>query len=137
MPVRTHLVRRGLAASLDYFLIALVFTGAFRFSPGMDTTGTGCLGCVFMIIGVVAWFVYFVFIESTFGRTVGKAVLDLVVERLDGKPLTAVDCLLRHLADPIDFMFIGGPAILAVKLSARGQRLGDMFADTHVLLISR
>ncbi|HET9794259.1 MAG TPA: RDD family protein [Thermoanaerobaculia bacterium] len=132
MPVKTHLVRRGLAATLDYCLIGAMFWAG----RGMlDQPEYGCLGCVIMLIALVAWFVYFVFIESTFGRTAGKALFDLVVERLDQKPLTGLDCLLRHILDPVDFLFIGGPAILAVKLSSRGQRLGDMLADTHVVFI--
>jgi uncharacterized RDD family membrane protein YckC len=133
----THLARRAGAAFVDYFLFGALTSGFFAVQPWAkaDSTGNyGAPGCLLMIPIALVWCFYFGYVEARFGRTLGKGLFDLLVERLDGKRLVAIDSLKRHILDPIELNFFGIPAIVAVKVTPQHQRLGDMLAGTRVIL---
>jgi uncharacterized RDD family membrane protein YckC len=68
------------------------------------------------------------------GRTLGKLALGLRVAGDDGGPLRFRQALVRALAGAVEcWMLIGVPALITSLLSARGKRLGDIFAGTFVL----
>jgi uncharacterized RDD family membrane protein YckC len=134
---RIHLARRALAALVDYFLFWAVAIGFITLQPWAhpDATGNyGTLGCLLLLPVIGLWCLYFGVVEARFGRTLGKGLFDLRVERLDGAGLRTADCLKRHVIDPLELNFLGLPAILVVMNTAQGQRLGDLFAETHVVL---
>ena len=134
-----HVFRRAFAALLDYGLLLCLTILLFRFQPWFepDATGNWGAGGLLLLVPIVAvWFVYFVFVEARFAQTAGKGLLDLYVERLDGAPVRPVDCLKRHLLDLVEFPFPCVPgviAMVAVKLTPAGQRLGDLLAGTRVV----
>jgi uncharacterized RDD family membrane protein YckC len=132
-----HLVRRAVAAVGDYLVVfALTFLWfRYQFWVKPDATGNyGAAGCLLFLPILALWILYFPFAESRWGCTAGKLMFDLQVERLDGKRLSFGTCFKRHLVDPVDFSFYGLPGLLAVRFSATGQRLGDMVAETRVVL---
>ena len=136
-PEPTHLVRRSLASLVDYLLMFGLTVGYFEVQPWAhpDATGNyGAVGCLVSLPLVAVWVVYFAGGESRFGRTLGKGLFDLKVERLDGRRADFSHCLKRHILDPIDFFFYGAPALIAVKVSPTRQRLGDMWAGTRVVM---
>lgn len=131
------LFRRALAAGLDNGLFWGLAASYLRFQPWVasDKTGNyGSAGCVILLPVLVGWYLYFAFFEGRWCRTPGKALLDLAVERTDGRRASYGDCLKRHLLDPIDFMMFGLPAIIAAKFTPEHQRLGDLVAGTRVVL---
>lgn len=68
------------------------------------------------------------------GRTVGKMALGLRVVADDGGPERFRQALVRALAGAVEcWGFFGVPALITSMLSARGKRLGDIFAGTFVL----
>jgi uncharacterized RDD family membrane protein YckC len=68
------------------------------------------------------------------GRTVGKLALGLRVVADDGGPERFRHALVRALAGAIEcWSLIGVPALITAMLSARGKRLGDVFAGTFVI----
>lgn len=70
------------------------------------------------------------------GQSWGKKAIGLKVVRLDGKEPGLSDYLLRaafHLFDTI--LSVGIVAALLVSSSAKGQRLGDMTANTTVIRV--
>lgn len=68
------------------------------------------------------------------GRTLGKLALGLRVVADDGGPERFRQALVRALAGAIEcWGFLGVPALITSMLSARGKRLGDIFAGTFVL----
>ncbi len=68
------------------------------------------------------------------GRTVGKLALGLRVVADDGGPERFRQALLRALAGSVEcWLLIGVPALITAMLSARGKRLGDIFAGTFVI----
>lgn len=68
------------------------------------------------------------------GRTVGKLALGLRVVGDDGGPVRFRQALVRGLAGAIEcWTLFGVPALITSMLSARGKRLGDIFAGTFVV----
>jgi len=129
---RTHLVRRAVAAFVDYLLFGSLVLGAIAVQPWAKPDSTGKYGCAVALPVALVWCLYFGYVEARFGRTLGKGLFDLSVARLDGRPLATADCLKRHVLDPIELNFFGIPAIIAVRVTPQHQRLGDMLAGTYV-----
>lgn len=68
------------------------------------------------------------------GRSIGKMALSLRVVRLDGSAPGLGDYLLRWLLRIVEILALSGVgAIIAVAVTQRGQRLGDLAAGTTVV----
>ncbi|HTR92275.1 MAG TPA: RDD family protein [Trebonia sp.] len=68
------------------------------------------------------------------GRTPGKAALGLRVVAEDGGPVRFRQALVRALAGSVEcWLMFGVPALVTAMISARGNRLGDIFAGTFVI----
>lgn len=88
---------------------------------------------LFYCIGV---FVCYVLFEGARGATPGKLALGLRVVKYDGSACGWVAALKRGILRPVDALPVGIPYLVglaAAGLSARRQRLGDMFAGTLVV----
>ncbi len=93
-----------------------------------------------MIIALFLIFAgYFVFFEWLWnGQTPGKRLLKLRVIREDGRPITLWEALARNLlrifdAVPGFVLPVYSIGLIAIFLSSRDQRIGDMFAGTVVV----
>lgn len=86
--------------------------------------------CVFPI-----YTLYSLFFETILnGRTPGKSVLNIRVVKLTGSDLKSSDFLLRWMFRWIDiWLSLGSLAALKVSSSPKGQRIGDVLADTTVI----
>ncbi len=71
------------------------------------------------------------------GQTIGKKARNIKVVKLDGTQPTIGSYLLRWLIRPIDVFFSGAVAILVISINGKGQRLGDMAANTSVISLNR
>ncbi|UGY91752.1 RDD family protein [Streptomyces gobiensis] len=70
----------------------------------------------------------------THGRSLGKVVCGLRVVREDGGPIRFRHALVRGLIGFVEIQLtIGTVACIASLVSARGRRLGDVFAGTLVI----
>lgn len=68
------------------------------------------------------------------GQSLGKRALKTKVVRLDGNPPGLSAYLLRWMLRPIDILLATGlVAIIAVAVTAKAQRLGDLVAGTTVI----
>lgn len=68
------------------------------------------------------------------GKTVGKTVMKTQVVSLTGKNTTLGQYLIRWFARMIDFnLFTTGLAFISVVSTEKGQRIGDMLANTAVI----
>ncbi|HEX8516717.1 MAG TPA: RDD family protein [Bacteroidia bacterium] len=68
------------------------------------------------------------------GRSFGKMIMHIKVVKLDGSRADFGAYLIRWLLRIIDTrLFMGGVALIAIIVSSRGQRLGDMAAGTTVI----
>ncbi len=93
-----------------------------------------------LIIGVFLIFAsYFILFEWLWnGQTPGKRLLRLRVIREDGRPLTLWEAITRNLlricdAIPGFVLPVYSVGLIAIFLSNRDQRLGDIFAGTVVI----
>ncbi len=88
---------------------------------------------LFVLAGV--WLVWIPWLESRNGRTAFKSILKLKVIQDDGSKVSFDASLLRHLLDPADLFFLFGVVgTVLARFSTKHQRLGDMLAQTCVIL---
>ena len=86
------------------------------------------LGFLSIALSVVVAFVYFSYLEAAFGQTLGKTAMGIVVISEDDDPISTRASLIRTLLRPVDTI-----GLLAMFLTDRRQRLGDLAADTIVV----
>jgi uncharacterized RDD family membrane protein YckC len=130
---------RFLAWLIDFAcLVLLLFAGALLAS--VLASGSEGLGMALMVLWVFALFWgYFLLFEWLWsGQTPGKRVLGLRVVHTRGSALTFAGAALRNLVRFVDMM----PAFYGVGAAAalcdrKARRLGDLAADTLVVLVER
>jgi uncharacterized RDD family membrane protein YckC len=77
---------------------------------------------------------YYVVLEATWGRTLGKRAVGIeVVRARDGVRCGWRDSLIRNALRPLDMLVLGLPGALLVLTSRRRQRLGDLAGGTLVV----
>ena len=76
---------------------------------------------------------YFGWLEGREGRSLGKRALGLRVVRVDGKPMTLREGLLRNLAKLAPFLFLLDTLAMLVVLRKDRQRVSDKIAETMVI----
>ncbi len=118
-----------IVASIIVFstLVARLFGGGGRLAGGTAETAGWviAIGVVLLNFGVLA---------SLRGQTLGKWATGLRIVRQDGKPLTILSSLLRHLVGyPLSLLTLGLGFFLAV-FNAQGRALHDLIAGTVVVL---
>lgn len=84
-------------------------------------------------LGLMGWLAYFTICEGFGGRTLGKAMIGLIVVRSDLTPAGPLAALRRTLLLLADGLVLGAPAALSMHHSRTRQRLGDRSADTVVM----
>jgi uncharacterized RDD family membrane protein YckC len=129
---------RALARALDYLIQGAAISVLVIASAIASSGGSG-FGIALLIIDLFAVLVillgYPVAWETFWrGRTPGKAALGLRVVTVEGAPIRFRHALVRGVVGLVDFYFVGPEVgVLAVLLSRRDQRLGDMAAGTMVV----
>jgi len=134
---------RGFAAAIDFILATLIFIGAFfMFSTFASAVGfqsaSPYFGIAVLLTFTVAWS-YFILLEWLGnGQTIGKRIFGLRVIADDGSPAGFTAVLVRNLVRMVDFLpGFYGFGLLAIVVSSRSQRLGDLAAGTFVVRAPR
>ncbi|MEV0672955.1 RDD family protein [Mycobacterium sp. NPDC050441] len=130
LPVRT------LAALIDILVIAVGYVvGVVLWSITLSQLDEALSAAILIIFTVLTLVGYPVVMETaTRGRSLGKMALGLRVVAEDGGPERFRQALFRGLAGFIEiWMLTGGPAVICSLVSAKGKRLGDIFAGTVVI----
>lgn len=122
---------RVLALLLDIFLIA-VFVIALLISLG--TLGTGFEGLGLIIIFFTWWGYGMVLETMNNGQTVGKSALGLRVVSGTGLSITPAQAILRNILRAADLIPPFFPGVFAMLGNSRFQRLGDLAANTMVIV---
>jgi uncharacterized RDD family membrane protein YckC len=125
---------RGVEAFIDLMVCYLIlYSVAAVTHSTIDGGGFRLAGAPF-ILGVGACLIYYTVLEAMFGATLGKLATNLrVVRQEDGGPIGWSASVVRNvlrLIDGIVFYVIG---FIAVCVSSKHQRLGDMAAGTTVV----
>lgn len=134
---RAGVASRSIAYTLDLLALAVtvgVLLLAVDLVAGLDTGEGAALVAVIASLGMlVVWFCAF---ETLWrGRTLGKAALGLRVVGADGTAVRFQQAFLRAAVGLVDLLLVpvGFVGVVAVLLSPRDQRLGDMAAGTLVV----
>jgi uncharacterized RDD family membrane protein YckC len=127
---------RALAALIDLTVIAIAYmVGVVLWAITIydfDDALSAAVLIFFTVLSVVGYPI--IFETATRGRSLGKLALGLRVVSDDGGPERFRQALFRALAGFIEiWMFVGGPAVISSMLSAKGKRIGDVFAGTMVI----
>jgi uncharacterized RDD family membrane protein YckC len=88
---------------------------------------------VFWLVALVAYFVVF---EALWGRTLGKLITGTVVIDRDGRAPGFAKAIARTVLRLVEVnpLLIGGlPAGIALLVTKRHQRMGDLLAGTYVV----
>jgi uncharacterized RDD family membrane protein YckC len=135
--------------TLQYIAIAVVFIG-FALIAGLGRSSIGVFEsferempnwviAVMIFVLFVLFTGYFALFEWLWdGQTPGKRLLKLRVIREDGRPITLWEAIARNLLRIFDtfpgfFVPVYSIGLIAVFLSNRDQRVGDLFAGTVVI----
>jgi uncharacterized RDD family membrane protein YckC len=98
----------------------------------LDEALSAAILIIFTVLALVGYPV--VFETTTRGRSLGKMALGLRVVSDDGGPERFRQALFRAVSGFIEiWMFAGGPAVICSMVSAKGKRIGDVFAGTMVI----
>lgn len=127
---------RALSAVIDIVAVFIVYLiGVMLWAATLTQFDSALSGAVLIIFTVLALVGYPIAIETaTRGRSLGKMALGLRVVSDDGGPERVRQAVFRALAGVVEiWMFFGGPAVICSLLSARGKRIGDVFAGTVVI----
>lgn len=131
MGTEDEVVLRRIAA---FVVDAILFAIALAILAAIVGTISDLLASLVGALGTVLFFVYFIYFEAEYGQTVGKMALGLVVVTEDGTPIdyrAAVIRTLLRIIDALPVLYLIG--LLAIVLTDRKQRLGDIVADTVVV----
>jgi uncharacterized RDD family membrane protein YckC len=127
---------RALAALIDLTVVFIGYlVGVMLWAVtiyDLDAALSAAVLIIFTILTIVGYPV--VFETATRGRSLGKMAVGLRVVSDDGGPERFRQALFRALSGFIEiWMFAGGPAVICSMLSAKGKRIGDVFAGTMVI----
>ena len=67
------------------------------------------------------------------GQSFGKKIMKMRVVKLDGSQAGIGSYFLRWILAPIDYFLYGAVAIITMIVNGKGQRLGDLAANTTVV----
>ncbi|HEY0323949.1 MAG TPA: RDD family protein [Pyrinomonadaceae bacterium] len=107
-------------------LIARLLGGGARLAGGTAETAGFMIALGFTALN-------FVLLTAWRGQTIGKWATGLRIEQMDGRDLSVVRSLLRHLIGyPLSFLTLGLGFLVAI-FNAQGRALHDLVAGTVVV----
>lgn len=124
------------ALLVDYTLVVAILAFATilaRFFDGSSDWRSATALTFGYIAALAVAVLNFVVLAAFAGRTIGKWVTGLRIERVDGAPLSVARAALRHLVGyPITLLTLGVGFLIAV-FSVEGRALHDLIAGTVVV----
>ena len=141
--VGAYLVDLGVVTAIVYVavIILAILVMFVAVAGGLLSESFGALlaiaGIVLGILALLALYdAYFVYFEYKRGATLGKRLMGLKVVTLEGNKPSLGQCVARDLLRYVDCMLLF-PGPIAIALSSKRQRLGDMVAHTRVVYSKR
>ncbi|WP_227353803.1 RDD family protein [Haladaptatus salinisoli] len=135
--VGTHreLEAAGVERRAAAYLVDLLFVGGGVFvAVSRSERSLGERALAFGLLGTVVGLLYHVAFEGSRGSTVGKAAVGIVVVEADGTRCTYRAAAIRTALRFVDWLPVGyACGVLSIRLTERGQRLGDLAANTVVV----
>lgn len=127
---------RFLAFLLDMLVVFLSLFGiAFVLTMmGLPLAGFGLLGVIYFL---VVWGFAGVCEAIWNGQTPGKRAMQIRVVSTSGLPINAQQAILRNILRAADLSLYLLPGLMSALMTRRFQRLGDLAAQTMVVLEKR
>lgn len=129
-------MNRGVASFLDllvmgaYYLLAALVATAF----GISTWDFNMTTIIFYVLLLPLIFYSVLFEYLLKGQTIGKLAMGIRVVRLNGQNATLSDYAMRWSFRIIDFWISSGAvAAIFIASTEKGQRLGDILAQTAIV----
>ncbi|MFL6057913.1 MAG: RDD family protein [Rubrobacteraceae bacterium] len=129
--------RRVLAIIVDslvlvvLFWVMSLFFGTSSAEGGMASASLGTLGTLLYLILA---FAYFTLLEGNRGQTLGKMLLGIKVVREDNGEVPGIGtAAIRTVLRLIDGIFAYLVGFIAIQISSKNQRLGEMASNTLVV----
>jgi uncharacterized RDD family membrane protein YckC len=122
--------RRALAFLVDVALLATLV--------GVVTVASEASGFVAAVLFAVGAFGYFSYMEGTYGQTVGKRLVGVVVVKTDGSRCDGRSAVVRtfgRLVDVLPFVYVVDGAA-GYYLDRDRRRVSDVIADTLVVAVA-
>jgi uncharacterized RDD family membrane protein YckC len=125
---------RGVEAFIDLVVCYLIlYIVAAITDNTTDQGGFRLTGAPF-IVGVGVCLVYYIVLEAALGATLGKLATNVrVVRQEDGGPIGWSASVVRNVLRLIDGLVFYAVGAIAMCISKRRQRLGDVAAGTLVV----
>jgi uncharacterized RDD family membrane protein YckC len=125
---------RILAFIIDMFIITGYFILIFLILNSLGYKPSKSLIVVYTLLSLPVFFYSLLFEVLMNGQSPGKYFLRLRVTKIDGSKPTFGSYLIRWMLRLIDInLATGSVALLTILLNGKGQRLGDLAANTTVI----
>ncbi|WP_305789998.1 RDD family protein [Symbioplanes lichenis] len=135
----THVTGRRVVATLVDGIVLSVLVRLVTWAlgseidPGVDGFDLTALSTGGSLTALAVIVLYYVVLEGTLGRTVGKLVTGIRVVDEQGRRPGLVSALVRTVSRIVDSILGYLVALIIVVNSKRRRRLGDMLAKTYVV----
>ena len=124
---------RGVEAFIDLVVCYVIFYVTAAVTGHTIRDGGFRLAGAPFFIGLGLCLSYFVVFEAIWGATLGKLGTQLVVVRAaDGAPISWRDAIVRNVMRLLDGLVLYLIGFVAMCLTRKRQRLGDLVAGTQV-----
>ena len=129
----------GVGSRIGAQLLDHLFLGLFALGLSLLFDYIGMQSFVLPVLLVLLIFLYHLLCELFLnGQSFGKKLLKIKVVRLDGQKPSVGDYLLRWITLPLDlYLMSGAVAVIAVVVTEKEQRLGDLLAGTTVVSLNK
>src|SRR5579875_1009151 len=130
----SRMVAIAIDIAIQFILLAvlIIAVGTAQQNGGLDDAAASAIALSTAVLVVVGYPTIFETLSR--GRSLGKLAMGLRVVGDDGGPERFRQALVRALAAVVEiWMLLGAPALITSLLSAKGKRLGDLFAGTFVV----
>ncbi len=128
---------RVVAQLLDFLILTGYIIGLVLLMYLLNSAGGFFGGIAFWIILYLPVFFYDLLLETFLnGQSFGKKIRKIKVVRVDGSQPTFISYFLRWILKTVDVFFTyGSVGIITILINGKGQRLGDLAANTTVIKI--
>ena len=149
--VQNHWARRLIAYIIDVALVALVtvvltiiaVAVSIRFLIGIGFPTVGTFPAVWAALWGLSFaglaspislvvFLYFFLAEGLYGRTLGKEIMGLQVQRVDGKPMDMRNSLIRNISKISWVLLVIDVAVGLGTHGEMSQKWSDRYVGTKV-----
>jgi uncharacterized RDD family membrane protein YckC len=125
------LIKLAYIIFISYFVFSLTSLG--KHMDSLDNWSSRAIVIIFFFPVLI----YSIVLESVFeGQTIGKKITKIKVVKLDGYQASFGDYIVRWLLRLVDNNMLGGLiGLIAMMVSEKTQRIGDMAAGTAVITL--